>query len=450
MRGGHIVVKVKGGKAQCKEQNVDDEPRLPAARPFNPWRRPKTERAKAVIRDVLNQVQNYEKYLRKRQRGRKPADQQVFEATITALICDLIHHHLSGQGEGVFITRSNQILGRKSRYRPLAYGKSLPDILDRMASPEMEFVSQQLGSRNPFFGDRRTIVKAGKRLITRLEDHDVTWDDLGESEDQEVIILKDTKEDYWDDGEWMEYKDTPETQRYRDEMGRINAWLSEADISFDEAVAENSKVVDPNERRLRRVFTRERFDCGGRLFGGFWQSLTKKERREGVEIQNEKAVELDYGQMNPRILYGLCGAEPPSGDLYLLPGLEEHRNGIKKVMNAMLFATKRLTRMPKGVRAEFSKSHPVWQVMETIEEHNQPIKERFFSGIGHSVQFHESQIMVDLLLTLRDRGIVALPIHDGVMVPITKKGEVKDIMLSTFFRHTNVQGLVREESIDKV
>ena len=103
----------------------------------------------------------------------------------------------------------------------------------------------------------------------------------------------------------MEYKDTSETQRYREEMGAINSWLANAEINFDESVIENGKLVDWNERRLRRVFTRRRFDCGGRLFGGFWQSLAKKERREGVEIQNEKAVELDYGQMN-RGFYMAC------------------------------------------------------------------------------------------------------------------------------------------------
>lgn len=445
MRGGHIVVKMKSAAKRSRAEEIDNEPQLPSARPFNPWCNAKTERARAIVGDVLNQVQNYERYYRVRQRCRRAADQQAFEATITAIICDLIYHHLSGQGDGVFITRSNQILGRKSRYRPTAYGKSLPDILDRLASPEMGFVAQELGCRNPFAGDRRTIVKAGTRLITRIKDHDITFDDLGQSEDQEVIILKETKEDYWDAGELVEYKDTPETEHYREEMRRINSWLADAGITFDESVVENGKLVDWNERRLRRVFTRGRFDCGGRLFGGFWQSLTKKERREGVEIQSEKAVELDYGQMNPRILYGLCGAQPPPGDLYLLPGLEEHRSGIKKIMNAMMFSTKRLTRMPKGVRAEFSKRHPVWMVMDAIEEHNGPIKDRFFRGIGHYVQFLESQIIVDLLLTLRDRGIVALPIHDGLMVPASKKGEVEDLMLSTFYRHTSVQGIVREE-----
>ena len=193
MRGGHIVVSVKGCNRRRQEQEIDEGPRLPPARPFNRCRSPKTEHAKIIVGDVLKQIQNYEKYYKKRQRRRKPADQQAFEATVTAVICDLIHHHLSGQGDGVFITRSNQVLGRKSRYRPLAYGKSLPDILDRLASPEMEFVTQHLGYRHPFLGDRRTLVRADKRLITRIEDHGITFHDLGQSEGQERAILKDTK-----------------------------------------------------------------------------------------------------------------------------------------------------------------------------------------------------------------------------------------------------------------
>ena len=423
----------------------DEEPALPIARPFNPWRIPKTDRARSVVADVINQVQNYEEYYRSRQRRRKDADQLVFEATISAILCDLIHHHLSSRDGGVFITRSHQILGRKTRYRPLAYGKSLPAILDCLATIEMSFITQELGIRNPFDPHRRTIVGPGPSLLSRIEDHGLTFEDLDRSQDQEVIVLKETKEDHWDEGELKEYIDTPEVAHYRKQMHDINGWLIEANLNFDEAVELNGKVVDVNERRLRRVFTRGRFDSGGRLFGGFWQNLTKKERWEGVDIQNEQAVELDYGQLSPRLLYGLCGAQLPSGDLYVLPGLETHRSGIKKLMNAMMFATKRLSRMPKGIRLELSEHHRVGHVMAAIEEAHAPIKGRFFTGIGHAIQFLESQLLVALLLTLRDKGIVALPIHDAVMIPASKKETVKGIMLSLFHEHTHVEGLVREE-----
>jgi len=65
-------------------------------------------------------------------------------------------------------------------------------------------------------------------------------------------------------------------------------------------------------------------------------------------------VALDYGQMNPRIIYGMCKAQPPEEDIYDVPGFEGHRNGIKKVMNAMMFSTKPLSRVPEGVWKEFA------------------------------------------------------------------------------------------------
>jgi hypothetical protein len=275
----------------------------------------------------------------------------------------------------------------------------------------------------------------------------LTFDDLGRSPEEEVIILKRIKEGLWDDGDYEEYVDTPETKLYRTQMLAINAWLADADITFDEAVraGKNPTVVDPQERRLRRVFTNGRFDNGGRLFGGFWQALSKRERLEGVWIGDERVVELDYGQMNPRIVYGLCGVNPPPGDLYLVPGFEANREGIKKTINAMLFHSKRLSRMPQGVRLKFAEEHRIEQVMKAIEEAHVGIREHFFTGIGHHAQFIESQILVDLLLVLQHQGIVALPIHDAVLVSVSKKDYAMKEMLALFLKHARVEGLVRLE-----
>ena len=73
------------------------------------------------------------------------------------------------------------------------------------------------------------------------------------------------------------------------------------------------------------------------MFGGFWQEL-KKEQRKNIIIDDEEAVSLDYSQMGPRILYGLCGTSPTNEDCYKIPGYERYRSGIKKVFNAMTFA----------------------------------------------------------------------------------------------------------------
>ena len=112
---------------------------------FNPYRMPKTERAWAVVRDVWRQVQAAERFEGLRERARSPADQEVFNATVNAVVADLIHFHLSGNPGGLIVSRSHQVLGKKSRYRPAIYSKAFPMILDNLALPVMSFIEQSLG-----------------------------------------------------------------------------------------------------------------------------------------------------------------------------------------------------------------------------------------------------------------------------------------------------------------
>ena len=63
----------------------------------------------------------------------------------------------------------------------------------------------------------------------------------------------------------------------------------------------------------------ERFDQGGRLYGGFWQNL-KSCRREHIRIEGEPITVLDYGSMFTRLAYYEVGTVPPEGDLYAIPG----------------------------------------------------------------------------------------------------------------------------------
>ena len=53
--------------------------------------------------------------------------------------------------------------------------------------------------------------------------------------------------------------------------------------------------------------------------------------------------------------------------------------------------------------------------------------------------------MIDVLLNLKDKGIVALPIHDAVIVGQSYKEEVRQVMLSCFLAHTGIEGLVTAE-----
>ncbi|MER9225090.1 hypothetical protein NKI39_05450 [Mesorhizobium sp. M0664] len=416
--------------------------------PFNAYRFAASENSKAIIVEAIGLLLNCEAHFGLRTNKRRDRDQQTFDLTVDAVLSDLMHHQVAEHPGDIYVTRSNRVLGTKSRYRPRAYSKMFRHILDLMAKPEMAYLEQHIAA--PVEGAARaSVIRLGTRLLDRIAEQGVGIEDLDEYPHGETIVLKRVKdrEDYWDEGGLEEYDDTPDTERHRAELDEINRWIADADLRFDsEGLPWPRTQFSIRDRRLRRIFTQSRFDSGGRLFGGFWQSLRKHERRQGLWMSGERAVELDYGQVGPRILYGMAGHKPPFEDLYDIWGHGLNRPGIKKVMSAMIFASDTLNRFPKGTRRLFSRSYKVGDVVEAIEAKHPLIRNHFHRGLGHDAQFIESEIMIEVLLTLKDRGIVALPIHDAVLVPVSVVSMAKKVMLDTFHRHAHVEGTVTEEA----
>jgi hypothetical protein len=216
--------------------------------------------------------------------------------------------------------------------------------------------------------------------------------------------------------------------------------MHQADIrclpSSDEA------VIDVSRRTLTRTFSNGSFVQCGRLFGGFWIEMRKPQRSERLRIDGKKIVELDYQSMIARLLYAHAGEEMPKGDQYNIFGLEGSRQGLKKMFSAMLHDIKPRTRYPPGFVSLFPKQTKVGEVIRRISEAHPRVAQHFGTGIGMHLMFKESEIMVDLLLALKQMGIVALPVHDAVLVPEGTEASVIRVMVDTFHRHTGIQGVV--------
>jgi hypothetical protein len=240
----------------------------------------------------------------------------------------------------------------------------------------------------------------------------------------------------------MEYVDTDQTRQFRSELKTINEWLAGADISFDEAWAETG--VDDQRCELRRVFNDGRFDTGGRLFGGFWQDLKKPERALGLTIGGQRIVTLDYRQMGPRILYGWAGVQPPK-DCYAVPRYELFRDGWKKLFGALTHTGLELSRFPQGARKLFPDHLRIGEAIKALVDFHAPIASRFTPGIGLDLMFAESEIMVDLLLAARAADIVALPVHDAVLVADGQQAAMTTIMREIFRAHVGIDGEVSVE-----
>ena len=67
----------------------------------------------------------------------------------------------------------------------------------------------------------------------------------------------------------------------------------------------------------------------------------------------------------------------------------------------------------------------------------------FYTGIGHYLQFMESQILVEVLLKLIENRITALPIHDAVFVGWTHVYKSIQVMEQVFLDMTNVPSIIQ-------
>jgi len=366
------------------------------SRLFNPWRCSSNANSHLLVTEVNETFIQLEVKKNLRRRKRKPEDHKRFLRTIEAITCDLIHNHLSDQRSGIAISRSNRVLSRTSRYKNEVLNKTIPYLLDVLKLPELQMLEQVVGCINYFYPDKngnlRTVVKAGKNLVHLIQMYHVELVDLGLSDGEETIILKREKNDMWDHGGTLEYEDNDLTNLYRHKMSLINQWIRNADLNYMVPFhGKDDHNYDLDCRLLKRYFTRGSFKSGGRLFGGFWQQM-KKVHRENLLIDGENIVVLDYSQMTPKILYGYCGSVPEMGDCYHIKGYEYCRKGIKKVFNAMTFSNEPMTRFPKGINSLFPVKTRFKDVSDAIEKEHFRIAHMFYTGIGHYLQFMESQI----------------------------------------------------------
>ena len=415
------------------------------ARAFNPFLCAKTDKLMTLIAEVQTQMSGYEAYYGTRKRARRPADQVTYDRTVEAILCDLCAVELEPHSDSIHLPLSNKVLRSKSRYKGTALGKTLPDILKVMSAPEMSFVSVEKGHSTfkivddelnvAFAGGQQTILRAGPKLLSRIERFDITRDDMGQAPEEEVLVLRAPKRHSNSNAEYQEYEDDKTTLTLRQQMTDINDWLSTADITC------SHPQVDPAHRRLRRIFNNSDFAHGGRLYGGFWQAMSSDERQEHILIESDCCVELDYGQMSLAILYGLTGAKPPEGDLYDLStqGIPtSYRKGIKTVIQALINSSKVPTKMPKGVRKLIPSRYTIKDILEAVARKHPAIYPQMTSGIGMQLFRKESDILVDVLETLRSEGIVALPVHDAVIVMDEHHLQATKIMKEVFEGHTGI------------
>ena len=407
----------------------------PDAWGFDWTRRAATPVASAVVSDAVADIIT----TANSGRARKPQERhyRALATSVEATIANGALQALRTPDRSIYVSRSKKHLDQASRYRPTGMTGAFPKRLDELE--ELGWISQDKARSYRDMSCRRSTVTAGPVLVDRVRDLKLSPADFRQEPSTELLRLKGEKAGRGE-APLIEYAETGETRRLRAELQEINAGLGALVIT---AIGPLAAELDLQQRQLHRSFLNGRFDHGGRFWGGFWLPMGKAERFEALRIDGERLVELDFGQLHPRIAYTLVGVSAPPEDLYDIPGLEgverQHR---KSFLNAALWSDGERKSLLKGTREFFPQHLTGTKVMDLIAQRHPPLGALFRRSVGARIMGIESEVMNRTLLRLTREGVPALPIHDALLTPLSAESDARRAMEEEYRNVTDGEPVV--------
>jgi len=197
---------------------------------------------------------------------------------------------------------------------------------------------------------------------------------------------------------------------------------------------------------------------GGRLYGGQHETMPK-ECRKHIQIDGEATVELDYRALHPNMLLWLTES-PECADPYSKIAEEAGlgRDVVKALMLRFINANTEAdfcrtvtrsgnpeekakvardsTRAFDGFIEGIPDGYTGGQFIEAVTRAFPTFGGVIGSGIGLTLQYHDSEIMIDVLSRCLDAGFVGLPVHDSVIVPASRQDEARRFMADAYAERT--------------
>lgn len=407
---------------------------------FKDWRCARTDTLRAVVADISNTIATAEDAAGARQRKRREVDQRHHDEAVEVIVANLAHATLLPPDGGRLAILTGNGTAGATRYDNPALGKPLRSMLYHL---DEAGVLTWTPSRQR--GEASTIAPSER--FARTVAAGVTLRDIGRSDKEETIVLSRKTKLRVSDGTvnrrtLIDYAETETSTALRAEVATINAFVEAADVGF---VDDGRGLVDPFDRAQRRYFitsdddgTPPSFDLSGRLFGGFWQNL-KSGRRGSIRLDGEAVATLDFSSMFPRLAFAAVGATPPNGDLYAIPGLENHRAAVKRALNCLLMDDFSRRSWPDELlngedgklvdtAALMPQGWTVGRFKAALLRQHPALTPCLGAGLGLKLMNTESRILLAVLGEMRTKGIVGLGLHDGLMVARSRANEARSIM----------------------
>lgn len=415
---------------------------------FDPQRRASSS-FRRQLNDFIAQIERREIRLGVRKRTRRANDRERFRLALEALVCNLLIVQLCSPRAVLSIPRAHNSMWGKSRYRDDVYGQHFLSAVDLLCSLRFAQRKSQ-GYRFSKAARQPTTIVPTAKFNKVFANRKMGWAAFSQASAREPLILKASK-----DAEGLsrpiEYGETKRTAYLRQELIRINEWLRNAPLTVvtlrDHApLDEMGQPIELYRRELRRIFNNRSWQEGGRLFGGFWMTMERAQRFNLIRIASEPVVNVDFSALFPRLAYVHTKTKEPQRDLYDITGDGSCRDGWKKLFNALLFTNRPLKQWPKETRELFPDELSLRDAISAIKEGHAPIINQFERGIGFRFMKIESDMLLTILASLFRKGIVALPLHDSVLVARSKGRAAKAVMEKVYKQTTGRQATVKIDS----
>ncbi|MEN5081817.1 hypothetical protein ABE438_04975 [Bosea sp. TWI1241] len=386
--------------------------RLPLQRHpwFDAWAYPKGCALHDLAAEIAARLDRDEEARGTRARRRRNHVEHEREVSICIVVANLSRLVLD-PGE---TARLAVVLGKTrlmaKRYRSPASGRLRTALLDQLEHLELVHIA-----RSKRRGEASSIAPTAS-FAALCRGHRITLADFGRVCREETIVARPRRDtNAGSPPALLDYPETGETEGMRAVVVALNAHIAQADIAF---LGDHLGPVNAHERHQRRLFNGPPDDPlqgNGRLYGGFWQNL-KRERRRGLRINGEETVVADYSSMFVRLAYARLGVTPPAGDLYVVPGLEKNREAVKVLTSTLFFDQRQRSSWPKDEGLVVPSGWPLPKARAAIFCRHPVLRSSFGRGLGHELMRLESDIMLAVLDQLREKGVVALNLHDGLIV----------------------------------